>query len=67
MIPLKYEELGFEITKFGVSSSVLRYDRKPIFIFDAHTNIDSEFLVHICDTYLKIARKRKGLNCQGVK
>jgi hypothetical protein len=61
----KYADLGFEITKFGAQSSALRFDQKPIFIFEANSPIDVEFLTHICDTYLKISEKRRDLSCIG--
>jgi hypothetical protein len=65
MVPEKYANLGFEITKYGANSKVLRFDRKPIFVFEPKTNIDVEFLTHICDTYLKITERRK--NSIGIK
>jgi hypothetical protein len=63
MVPEKYSNLGFEITKFGANSKVLRFDQKPIFVFNANAGIDAEFLAHICDTYLKISERRKNLSC----
>jgi hypothetical protein len=59
MVPDRYAGLGFEITKFGANSKVLRYDQKPIFVFNPNSDIDEEFLTHICDTYLKICERRK--------
>ena len=53
MVPKKYAELGFEITEFGAKSKVLRFDKKPIFVFNANSNDDARLLTHICDTYLK--------------
>jgi hypothetical protein len=55
----KYADLGFEITKFGANSRVLRFNQKPVFVFSSNTNIDPNFLSHICDTYLKINEKSK--------
>ena len=63
MLSEKYSALGFEITRFGEFSSVLRYDQKPIFIFNANSRLDEDFLTHICDVYLKISRTRKDLSC----
>jgi hypothetical protein len=63
MIPKKYTALGFDITKFGENSSVLRFNHKPVFVFSSNTSIGVEFLTHICDTYLKISEKRKDLTC----
>lgn len=63
MVPDKYADLGFEITKFGAQSSVLRFDHKPVFVFDSKSNVDVGFLTHICDVYLKISEKRKNLTC----
>jgi hypothetical protein len=59
MISQKYADLGFEITKFGVNSRVLRFGRTPVFVFNSNTDIDADFLSHICDTYLKIREKRQ--------
>jgi hypothetical protein len=63
MVPEKYINLGFEITKFGKHSRVLRFDQKPVFVFDADAIMDSRFIAHICDSYLKISEKRKDLTC----
>ncbi len=63
MVPEKYATLGFQITKFGAHSSVLRFEHKPIFVFDANLPLDVELLTCICDTYLKISEKRKNLAC----
>lgn len=59
MIPEKYAEMGFEITRFGVQSSVLRFEHKPIFVFSSGNNIDAGFLTRICDIYLKITGNRR--------
>jgi len=66
MVPEKYTALGFEITKFGTDSKVLRFEQKPVFVFNSKSNIDENFLAHICDTYLKLTEKRKNLSCHGV-
>jgi hypothetical protein len=63
MVPGKYAALGFEITKFGAHSLALRFEHKPIFIFDSSLDIDEELFRSICDTYLKISAKRKNLSC----
>lgn len=63
MVPEKYAALGFEITKFGTHSLALRFDHKPIFIFNLNLAIDEEFFKTVCDTYLKISAKRKNLSC----
>jgi hypothetical protein len=63
MVPKKFADLGFEITPFGASSLVLRFDHKPIFVFNTRADIDIDFLTHICETYLKICDKRKNLTC----
>lgn len=57
MLPDKYEDLGFEITKFGASSKVLRFEQKPIFVFSSNSSFDETFLTRICETYLKISGK----------
>jgi hypothetical protein len=59
MVPKRYADLGFEITKFGANSKALKFDQKPIFVFNAKNNIDTGFLEHVCDIYLKICEKRK--------
>ncbi len=63
MLSDKYSAMGFEVTKFGEFSSVLRYDQKPIFIFNANSEMDESFLSHICDVYMKISRTHKDLSC----
>ena len=59
MLQELYAKFGFEITKFGANSKVLRFNHKPVFVFNSETNLDSEFLKSICDTYLKISEKRR--------
>jgi hypothetical protein len=63
MLPEKYRDMGFEITKFGATSLALRYGRKPVFVYSSRSNTDIGFITHICDTYLKISEKRKNLTC----
>jgi hypothetical protein len=63
MLSEKYSAMGFEITKYGEFSSVLRYDQAPIFVFNAKSELDDDFLTHICDVYLKISQTRKNLSC----
>lgn len=63
MVPERYADLGFEITKFGINSKVLKFNKKPIFVFSANMNTDAKFLTSICDTYLKISEKRNNLSC----
>jgi len=63
MLPEKYLDQGFEITKFGAQSSVLRFKSKPVFVYSSKSNIDGKMLTHICDTYLKISEKRMNLTC----
>ena len=63
MVPDKYAALGFEVTKFGSQSLALRFENKPIFIFESNLVIDEVFFRSICDTYLKLTQKRKNLSC----
>ena len=60
MVPEKYADLGFTITKFGIGSSALKFNNKPIFIFNSR--IDQKFLARICDIYLKISKTKRNLN-----
>ena len=55
----KYADRGFNITKFGTGSKVLRFNQKPIFVFNAKESLDYELLTRICESYLKICGKRK--------
>jgi hypothetical protein len=63
MVRGKYVDLGFEITKFGIRSSAISFNSKPIFVFDSDINIDDELVQAICDTYLKISENRANLTC----
>jgi hypothetical protein len=65
MVPKKYTDLGFEITKFGANSKALRFGQKPIFVFNARTNLDSAFLIRLCDIYQKLNAKKESLICAG--
>ncbi len=53
MIPEKYRDLGFEISKFGANSLALRRNDKAIFVFSSSSEIKDEFVSAICDYHLK--------------
>jgi len=63
MIPVKYSQAGFDIADFGSKSRALRFDGKPIFVFNAGSNPEPDFISHICETYLHICGKRKEAVC----
>lgn len=58
MVSQKYVDLGFHITKFGKNSMALRFNEKPVFVFNIDSPVDEKFLSQICDIYLKISEKR---------
>jgi|WetSurMetagenome_2_1015567.scaffolds.fasta_scaffold1505810_1 hypothetical protein len=60
MVPQKFSDLGFDIAGFGAKSKVLRFENKPIFVFNANSRMDETFISQICTTYLQIREKRKG-------
>jgi hypothetical protein len=59
MVPQKFTDLGFDIAGFGAKSKVLRFENKPIFVFNANSRMDDSFITQICTTYLQIRDKRK--------
>jgi|WetSurMetagenome_2_1015567.scaffolds.fasta_scaffold175557_2 hypothetical protein len=63
MVLPKYAALGFDIIRFGKHALALRFENKPIFIFEPDLAIDEEFFNSICETYLKLSAKRKNLSC----
>jgi hypothetical protein len=63
MLPEKYIELGFEVTKFGAHSLALRFNHKPLFIFSSDSNIDAKFLIVICDAKLNMSKRTKSPTC----
>jgi len=63
MVPEKYAALGFEITKFGKNSSALRFEHRPVFVFNANSHPDTRFLANICEIYLKLSAGHKNLSC----
>lgn len=63
MIPGKYTKLGFDIVSFGAKSKTLRFEGKPIFVFNADSNLETDFINHICETYMHICDKRKSPVC----
>jgi hypothetical protein len=63
MVSEKYAAMGFNIAKFGLHSSVLKFEEKPIFVFESAVNIDEQYFNSICKTYLKLTSKRKELSC----
>jgi hypothetical protein len=63
MVPEKYTRLGFKIAKFGAHSLVLKLGDIPIFVFNSGSPVDTIFITHICETYLKLSEKRKDLSC----
>lgn len=61
MLPKRYTDLGFAITKFDANSKVLKFHQTPVFVFNRQNSIDDGFLIRICDTYLKISSNTKNL------
>jgi hypothetical protein len=59
MVPDKYAEKGFEISKFGAGSLALRLDKKPIFVFSSESEKDDEFVSLLCSVYLKTSNKKR--------
>lgn len=52
MLPQKYVEMGFELTKFGEKSLFLKYRSKVIFLFDSYLDIRDNVIPKLCDYYL---------------
>ncbi len=63
MIPEKYAAIGFEVTKFGANSKVIRYHSRPVFVFDSQAVPDTALVESICSIYLKLTEIRKNLSC----
>jgi len=55
MVPDKYAAQGFEISRFGARSLALRFDKKPLFVFNSEAEIDEKLVAVICEAYLKIS------------
>jgi hypothetical protein len=55
ILPQKYANLGFTMSKFGNTSMALRRQDKVIFVFDSALNIrlEDDFVARLCDVYLK--------------
>ncbi len=58
MLPEKYSELGFEITKFGSKSLALRHHDKAVYVFDSGAGIEEKLVSILCDCHLKLCREK---------
>jgi hypothetical protein len=58
MVSQKHADLGFNISKFGKNSMALRFNQKPVFVFNIDSPVDEKFLSQICEIYLTISEKR---------
>jgi hypothetical protein len=67
MLPVKYLDLGFDIAKFGINSSVLRFNQRPIFVFCSGSGVDAKFLIQICNCYLNINQRIHPTVCLKIK
>ena len=54
MLPKKYIELGFELSKFGEKSLILKYNNNIIFIFGSYLDVRDDYVSKLCDYYLKL-------------
>jgi hypothetical protein len=54
ILPQKYVDLGFKMSKFGKQSLALRCQDKIVFVFGSDKDIRDDFVSRLCDCHLKI-------------
>jgi hypothetical protein len=57
ILPQKYVDSGFRISKFGKQSLALRCQDKIVFVFGSEKDIRDDFVFRLCDCHLKISSK----------
>jgi hypothetical protein len=50
--------IAMKESKFGKYSMALRFNQKPVFVFNLDSPVDEKFLSQICEIYLTISEKR---------
>jgi hypothetical protein len=58
MLADKYRNQGFEISRFGASSTALKRFNKVVYVFDRGIQEDQKFIDALCDCHLKITRRQ---------
>jgi len=59
VLPEKYADLGFEVSKLGKESLILSYKGKSIFVFSSGIDVREEFISRLCDCRLKLNSSRR--------
>jgi hypothetical protein len=54
ILPQKYIELGFNMSKFGNSSLALRCQNNVVFVFNSSIDIREDFVSRLCDCHIKL-------------
>jgi hypothetical protein len=54
VLPQKYSDLGFNLSKFGKESLALSYQGKTVFVFSSTIDVRNEFVSRLCDCRLKL-------------
>ncbi len=54
ILPEKYTQKGFNISKFGERSLVLKHYDRAIFIFGSDLDLRDDFFSLLCDSYVRL-------------
>ncbi len=54
ILPQKYSDLGFTMSRFGKKSMALKCQEKVVFVFNSDLDVRDDFIARICDCHLKL-------------
>ena len=54
VLPQKYADLGFNLSKFGNETLALSYQGKTVFVFSSAIEVREEFVSRLCECRLKL-------------
>ena len=54
VLPQKYADLGFNLSKFGNQTLALSYHGKTIFVFSSAIEVREEFVSRLCECRLNL-------------
>ncbi len=62
VLPQKYADLGFKISKFGKKSQALRWQDKVVFVFNSDLDVRDDFISRLCDYQVNLDTRIKVTN-----
>lgn len=54
-LPEEYVQIGFNISRLGEQSLVLKHHNRAIFVFGSDLDLKDDFIDRLCDSYIRLA------------